>query len=164
MKESIWKRIIIGFLGLLIVAWGLYKLSVGILICGVIIFALALILRLRLFAAICLAIIKNIAKADIVQEVAKETSEALKESYPRISDNEIAKIQSADTLGEVSATASNIVFEHTRESCANCGSLDVKEIEWSSEFDKFIGKENIINKQAFKCNNCGNTYLRYTTN
>jgi len=164
MKESIWKRIIIGFIGLLIVVWGLYKLSVGILMSGMIVFILALTLRLKMLIAICIAITKKITEVDVVQEIAKETSELLKESYPNISAEEIGKIQTANTIKTLTTTATNLVFEHSRESCFNCGSLDVKEAEWSSEFDKFIGKDNVFSKQAFKCNSCGNTFLRYATN
>ncbi len=163
MKESTLKKIIIAVLGLLIIAWGLYKLSVGILITGAVLFILTLTLQLKAVTAICIALIKDMAKIDIIKEIAKAISEDMKESYPKISDKEIIKLASASSLGSLASTAADIVSEQIKDNCPNCGSSNVKEIEWSSTFDAFIEGKNILNKHEFKCNNCGNVFLQYDT-
>jgi hypothetical protein len=51
-----------------------------------------------------------------------------------------------------------------QETCPDCDSRSVIEIEWSSNFDKLISDKNALNKRAIKCQKCGEISILYTTN
>lgn len=46
--------------------------------------------------------------------------------------------------------------------CPSCGQKEIKRIPWEEKFNKSLeGKESATKPQAYKCDKCGNEFIRY---
>lgn len=161
MKELLWKRLFMLLLGTLILTWGLYKLSCGVIIIGVIVIALALTLKYKRFIEICAKVLKGISGIDVVTDVAKEVADEVQETIPTVTEKEIKSIKTADSFKGITAATAQSFYEHSKKLCNNCGSSNLKQIEWTVHFDRVINQRGAFNKRAFKCDVCGQIYFRY---
>ena len=160
------ERIFLALVSIALIIYGAMNNYLNTLGSGIILLIIALFLRPKQLLQLCVVVLNVLCKTTVLEDLKKELSSELKKIYPKIQKSEFDKIYSAETLGATTAAASSIVFEHVKDVCVICGSEDCVKIEWSPEFDKLLGeKENLASKPlAYKCNNCGNKYLRYTTN
>lgn len=159
------KRFFLGIMALALIVYAAISDKPTILIIGILTLIPIMFLKPKALIQIIVAIIKKKYNVDILEEVKQNLVSEIKQKYTKINDTEINKIYAADSSNAISATISNIVLNHLKEMCTNCGSENVVQIPWESDFDKLLDKKVSLSEPiAYHCKNCGVKYIKYTTN
>ncbi|MFX1487440.1 MAG: hypothetical protein ACFFBS_10185 [Promethearchaeota archaeon] len=156
------KKAVLIIIALALIFFGAMHNYLSTLSVGIVFLIFALWLKPKQLLQLCAVILKALFKVEVLEDIKKELYSELKEKYPKIQENELAKIYSAETLNDTTAAASRVVFDHIKENCTNCGSDNVIQIPWNPEFDKLIVNKNLSRDPlAYQCKDCGLKYIKY---
>ncbi len=135
-----WKRICIGFIGLLVTLCGGFKLSWEFAGIGLVILLSAILFNIEEIIKFLIAYVEAKTGIDVVKNTGKMTSNKVKDTYPDIDDDAIHKIEESSSLDAIATTTATAVSNYFLSGgrCRNCESLNVNELEWLPEFEKSL--------------------------
>ena len=154
------KRFFLGIIAFALIIYATIFNMPTILIIGILTLISILFLKPKALLQIITTIISKTLALDILEDVKQNFVSEMKQKYTKIRDTEINKINTANTSNAISTAISDIIKDHII--CSNCGSENVVQIPWESDFDKFLEKKDFAsNPAAYHCNDCGVKYIRY---